>query len=88
MLSNLNSILYFLLIMNPLKVLDYREVRRLIVEEIVDYRNKDIKLNSSFDRESESYDASSKHNLSENTEQIMEEQEQSEALIDMLKVIE
>ena len=73
--------------MNPLEELDSREVRRLIVDEIVDSESGDINPISSFDHEGESDDASSEQNLSENTDQIMEDEDQSEAFIDMMKVI-
>ena len=59
-----------------------REVRRLIVDEIVDFGNEDIQPISSFDHESESDDASSEENLYVSPDQIMEDQDQSEALID------
>ena len=70
--------------MDPFEELDSREVRRLIVDEIVDFGNEDIQPISSFDHESESDDASSEENFYENPDQIMEDEDedQSEALID------
>ena len=69
-------------------VLDSREIRRLFIDEIVDYANEDIQPNSSLDHQSESDDPS-KENLYENTDYIMEDEDQSEPLIDRLrKVIE
>ena len=68
--------------MDPFEELDSREVRRLIVDEIVDFGNEDIQPISSFDHQSESDDASSEENLYENPDQIMKDEDQSEALID------
>ena len=44
--------------MEPFEELDSVEVRRLIVDEIVDFGNEDFKPISSFDHESESDDVS------------------------------
>ena len=68
--------------MDPFGELDFGEIRKLIVDEIVDFGSENFHPNSSFDHESESDDASSKENLYENTYQIMEDEVQSEALID------
>ena len=68
--------------MDPFEELDSREIRRLIVDEIIDFGNKDIQPILSFDHESDSDHSSPEKNLYENPDQIMEDEEQSEALID------
>ena len=67
--------------MDPFDELDPREIRRLIVDEVVDFGNEDIQPISSFDHENETDDASLENHY-ENPDHIMEDEDQSEALID------